>query len=67
MESDDKSSTQPFEENSILNLQEMSAENQRQVDAADSLINNSAIQAIVDKVIRDFCSLCSFVTSINVY
>ncbi|KAK7583998.1 hypothetical protein V9T40_004961 [Parthenolecanium corni] len=49
MESDDKSSSQPFEENSILNLQEMSAENQRQVDAADSLINNSAIQAIVDK------------------
>lgn len=61
MESDDKSSSQPFEENSILNLQEMSAENQRQVDAADSLINNSAIQAIVDKV--RFLELCIFVFS----
>lgn len=60
MESDDKSSTQPFEENSLLNLEEMSAENQRQADEADSLINNSAIQAIVDKVIRDFYILCCF-------
>lgn len=54
MDSDGKSLSQQFE-SSIGELKKMSAENKLQLDAANSFINNSASQAIVDKVRNFFC------------
>lgn len=47
----DEKSFQSLQNNSFVIIEEMSAENQKQIELTDNLLKNSVLDVIIDKVI----------------